>query len=173
MGRKPRTKKELVEVQKSQLYSSDNVDENLKDISNDLQKENNIDKVKDLTNLFNLNIQKKNASRILKMNELLETATNKISERFEKTPENFSNEDLLKFMQAFENSIDKSNKSLSMISETPPIQLQQNNQVNITVGETLSRESRDKILDVVKNILNQTKNNNIIETERIVEENDT
>lgn len=117
-----------------------------------------LDKVKELTALFNLNAQKKSAVRILKMNNLLDKVTNEIIERFDNRSQTFTNDDLLKYMQAVENSIDKSSKTLGMVEDTPAIQYQQNNQVNIQVNEPgLNRDSRQKVLDAVNQILQQAK----------------
>ena len=117
-----------------------------------------LDKVKELTALFNLNAQKKSAVRILKMNNLLDKITNEIIERFDNRSQTFTNDDLLKYMQAVENSIDKSSKTLGMVEDTPAIQYQQNNQVNIQVNEPgLNRDSRQKVLDAVNQILQQAK----------------
>lgn len=129
-----------------------------KDIAQQILDTDDVDKVKDLTNLFNLNSQKRNVIRVMKMNELLDNVTDKVMERFEKTPDNFSNEDLIKYMQVTENAIDRANKNLNLVSDTPPIQLQQNNQVNINIGSTLDRESRAKVTDAVNMILNKYKN---------------
>lgn len=122
-------------------------------IAEQIIEEDDIDKLKDLTTLFNVNTQKRNVLRIMKMNELLDKVTDKVMERFEKTPHNFTNDDLLKYMQATENSIEKANKNLNMVEDTPAIQLTQNNQVNINVENNLDRESREKVLDAVKAIL--------------------
>ena len=117
-----------------------------------------LDKVKELTALFNLNAQKKSAVRILKMNNLLDKVTNEIIERFDNRSQTFTNDDLLKYMQVVENSIDKSSKTLGMVEDTPAIQHQQNNQVNIQVNEPgLNRDSRQKVLDAVNQILQQAK----------------
>ena len=117
-----------------------------------------LDKVKELTALFNLNAQKKSAVRILKMNNLLDKVTDEIIERFDNKSQTFTNDDLLKYMQAVENSIDKSSKTLGMVEDTPAIQYQQNNQVNIQVNEPgLNRDSRQKVLDAVNQILQQAK----------------
>lgn len=117
--------------------------------------ETDVDKVKDLTNLFNLNTQKKSVVRVLKMMDLMDRVTDQVITRFERTPDNFSNEDLIKFMQVTENSIDKANKSLSQVEQTPAIQYQQNNQVNINIGEGLNRESRQRVTDAVQSILSK------------------
>ena len=61
-------------------------------------------------------------------------------------------------MQVTENAIDRANKNLNLVEETPAIQLMQNNQVNINIDNGLDRDSREKVLDAVKAILaNATK----------------
>lgn len=147
-----------------------------RDIAQKILNEEDVDAVKDLTNLFNLNAQKRNVMRVIKMNDLLDKVTDQVIQRFEKTPANFSNEDLIKYMQVTENAIDRANKNLNLVEETPPIQLMQNNQVNINIDNGLDRESREKVLSIVEAILNETNNSdNAIEVDEIkneVDEND-
>lgn len=118
-----------------------------------------VEETKDLTALFNLNSQKRNVLRVLKMNNLLDKVTDQIIERFEKNPNLFTNEDLLKYMQVTENAIDRANKNLNMVEETPPIQLLQQNQVNININQGLNRESRQRVIETVQAILNSSQNN--------------
>lgn len=129
------------------------LDEKTALIAQQILDEQDIDKVKDLTTLFNLNAQKRNVMRIIKMNGLLDKVTDQVIERFEKYPANFSNDDLIKYMQVTENAIDRANKNLNLVEETPAIQLMQNNQVNINIDNGLDRDSREKVLDAVKAIL--------------------
>ena len=131
------------------------IDEQTTQLAQQIMNETDVDRVKDLTQLFNLNAQKRNVARVLKMTDLLDQVTDQVLTRFERTPDNFSNEDLIKFMQVTENSIEKANKSLSQVEQTPAIQLQQNNQVNINIGEGLNRESRQKVTDAVQSILSK------------------
>ena len=118
-----------------------------------------VEETKDLTALFNLNSQKRNVLRVLKMNNLLDKVTDQIIERFEKNPNLFTNEDLLRYMQVTENAIDRANKNLNMVEETPPIQLLQQNQVNININQGLNRESRQRVIETVQAILNGSQNN--------------
>jgi hypothetical protein len=131
------------------------VDSATTDIAQRILDESDVDKVKDLTNLFNLNAQKRNVARVLKMTDLLDKVTDQMLTRFERTPDNFSNEDLIKFMQVTETSIEKASKSLSQVDQAPAIQYQQNNQVNINIGDNLNRESRQRVTDAVQAILNK------------------
>ena len=142
------------------------LDEQTKEIAQKILDEENIDKVKDLTALFNLNAQKRNVMRVIKMNGLLDSVTDQIVERFEKKPDNFSNEELLKYMQVTENAIDRANKNLNLVEETPPIQYQQNNQVNINIVDSLDRDSRERVMAYLNNVLS----NNASEIVEIKEE---
>ena len=137
------------------------IDTQTTDIAQRIMDETDVDKVKDLTNLFNLNAQKRNVARVLKMTDLLDKVTDQVLTRFERTPDNFSNEDLIKFMQVTENSIEKANKALSQVDQTPAIQYQQNNQVNINIGESLNRESRQRVTDTVQAFLSRLGNGDI------------
>lgn len=132
-----------------------------KEIAQKILDTETLDEVKDLTAVFNLNNQKRNVLRILKMNNLLDDVTNQIIERFEKNPHNFSNEDLLRYMQVTENAIDRANKNLNMVEDTPPIQMMQNNQVNININQGLDRESRMRVTETVQEILKRLSSNNV------------
>jgi hypothetical protein len=129
------------------------LDTRTQQIAQEILNEDDIDKVKDLTNLFNLNAQKRNVMRVIKMNDLLDKVTDQVITRFEKRPDNFSNDDLIKYMQVTENAIDRASKHLNLVEETPPIQLMQNNQVNINIDSGLDRESRERVMDAVRAIL--------------------
>ena len=137
------------------------IDEQTTQLAQQIMEETDVDKVKDLTQLFNLNAQKRNVARVLKMTNLLDQVTDQVLTRFERTPDNFSNEDLIKFMQVTENSIEKANKNLSQVEQAPAIQYQQNNQVNINIGDGLNRESRQKVTDAVQSILSKIGNGDI------------
>ena len=145
--------------------SPESLDTRNADIAQKILNAETLEETKDLTALFNLNDRKRNVLRIMKMNNLLDDVTEKIIERFEKRPDNFTNEDLLKFMQATENSIDRANKKLNLVDETPAIQLIQNNQVNVNAVNGLDRESRLKVTETVQEILKRiaASNQEIIE----------
>lgn len=158
------------EIVLSNNLNTEPLDSRTQKIAQEILDTEDIDKIKDLTNLFNLNTKKRNVMRVLKMTQLLDNVTDKVIERFEKTPDNFSNEDLLKYMQVTENAIDKANKNLDMVEETPAIQFQQNNQVNINIDRGLNRDSRAKVTEAVEAILKKLQNNEqVIEVENIEE----
>ena len=137
-----------------------NVNSDIEKTAQSILDENDLDKVKDLTHLFNLNQAKKNVVRIMKLNGLMDTVADKIIERFEKYPDNFSNAELLSYLQVTQNTIEKASKSLELIDETPAIQFNNNTQVNVSIIDSLDRESKARGADVIRSILN-SKNVNI------------
>lgn len=132
-------------------------DENNK-LVNDILEEKDIDKLKNLTQLFNLNQAKKNAIRVLKLNSLLDMVSDQMIERFQQHPDNFSNSDLLNYLQVTQSAIDRANKSLNLVEDTPAIVV---NQVNIDSAPQFDRESRDRITQAVAAILQKSKEMNI------------
>lgn len=139
--------------------STDQLDEQTTEIAQQIISSNDVSEVQDLTKLFNLNAQKRNVARVMKMNQLLDTITDNVVDRFNRNPANFSNDDLLRFMQVTETSIDKATKKLSLVEDTPTIQYNQNNQVNINLNsETiLDRESRQRVTDAIQSILSRVE----------------
>lgn len=139
------------------VVNTEKIDSNTLQLAQQIINEDDIDTVKDLTHLFNLNQAKKNVLRVMKLNGLLDTVSDKILDRFEKYPDNFSNADLLNYLQVTQNAIEKANKNLSLVDETSVIQLQQNNQVNVNIIDTLDRDSKARVLDTIKAILSNTQ----------------
>lgn len=129
------------------------LDNQTREIAQRILDEQDVDKVKDLTALFNLNAQKRNVMRVMKMNGLLDKVTDAVLDRFDKTPHNFSNDDLIKYMQVTEASIERANKQLNLVDETPPIHLQQNNQVNVSIIDSFDRDAKDRIADAIRGVL--------------------
>lgn len=128
-------------------------------ITNDLISEQDPEKTKRLVNLFNLTLVKKNAVRLNTVNDLIDAVLDKIGQRLEIRPDEFSNKDLIDYMNALYNAAEKSGKIISGADEIPAIQFNQQNNVIVSPVEALSRESRMKIADAVSAILKQYKNN--------------
>lgn len=133
----------------------DNINTKVESIANQIIKEDDYKKVRDLTDLFNLMQAKKNALRILKLTGLLDKIDDQIIKRFEMSPDNFSNKDLLDYLQIIQTTITKANENLNNTKEISITPIQQNNQVNINIINQLDRESRDKVADTVKFLLKQ------------------
>ena len=133
--------------------STQGLDEKTLQIAQTIINEEDVDKIKDLTHLFNLNQAKKNVIRVMKLNGLLDTVSDKIIERFEKYPDNFSSADLLNYLQVTQNAIDKANKNLSLVEDAPVIQVNHNNQVNLNIIDSYDRESKERVMEFLKSVL--------------------
>lgn len=121
------------------------------DIVSKISAADNSDEMKQIIDLFNLNQAKKNMLRVLKLNNLLDKVSDEMIQRFNKTPGEFNNTELLDYLQVTQSAIDRATKSLDIIDKTPSIQF---NQVNVDMkDDVLSRESREKIQDAIKKIL--------------------
>lgn len=118
-----------------------------------LLEEDNVDNIKAIIDLFNINIKKKNIIRTSKLNELQDKVYNQIDERITNSANTFSNKDLLEYFKVMQDTINKSDIDSDNVI-APNIQINQNN-LNIGVGTELTRESRQKITDAIKNILNK------------------
>ena len=140
-----------------------------------INSETNLENVKNMINIFNLNLTKKNMLRLIKEDALLDSIINQASERINKRPDELSHKDLLDYFNSIQAHMDKSQKNLESLDTVPMIQVNQNtNEVNINMAEhSLGRESREKIIEVINTILKQstTTNKNIVETIDLSEDN--
>ncbi len=122
----------------------------IEELENKLLTENDIDKLNNIINVFNLNIKRKDMVRTSKLNDLQDKITAQIATRLEKNAGEFSNKDLLDYFKVLQDTISKSDNSLKSI-DTPAIQI---NQQQINIGtDKLNRESREKVKNVVSQIL--------------------
>ena len=76
------------------ILSAIPLDSNSNALAENILKESDLDEIKRLTQLFNLNQAKKNVLRVLKLNSLLDKVSDQMLERFEKRPGEFSNSDV-------------------------------------------------------------------------------
>lgn len=134
------------------------LDENIKNLVDEVISEPDVNKTKDLISLFNWNISKKNVIRIEKLNTLYDNVTDQMIKRFETKPDQFSNDDLLNYMKAVQGAIDSSNKIIENIEESAPQIIQNNTQININGVEKFDRESRARILAAIQATINAAKN---------------
>lgn len=117
---------------------------------------------KRLVDLFNWNIAKKNAIRILKLSGVFDKLTDQLWERAEKTPGNFDNDQLITALKTAQDLLDKSQKALGQVEDVPAIQIQKNTQVNINVLDSFDQDSKERIANAIKTILAQNAKNTIV-----------
>lgn len=139
-------------------------------------------KVKDLTSLFNMHMNKRNMVRMVKLNDLLDNVVDQSLTRFENNPNNFSNKELIDYMTVVQKTSDAAFNQLKEINESPVIQVN-NNQTEINIGDNsktnlnnLNRDSRKRILDAINSIIKEgadvTAEENVVDVEVINKEND-
>lgn len=110
-------------------------------------------KIKNITELFNINQSKKDMLRLERYNTLIDSITAQMQARILAKPDEFSNKDLIDYLNAANSSIERAKKSAQAIDSTPSVQI---NQVNIESKSTnMSRESREKITQAIMSILNK------------------
>lgn len=140
------------------------------DLENKILETDDADELLDIVNLFNLNLQKRNILRNKKLNDIQDKVVERMLEKIETEPWEFSNDDLVKFHKTIQDTLSKSETNLSR-SDIPTIQV--NQQINVTTP-TFNRESRAKILDAVHSILenNTLEELEVIDVEEVKEENE-
>lgn len=139
----------------------------------DIVKTDDVDELKDLTHLFNAFQTKRHILRVNALNDVQDALVAQMAERLKSQPHNFNNNDIANWMKTVQQAMDSSQRSIESIDETPAIVHQNNTQVNINIEDTLSRESREKILDVINNILQNSNNDEsdgVYTNDEIVEE---
>ena len=144
------------------------LDKSSEDLIKNIVLEQDPDRLKDLVSLFNTVQSKKNIVRVDAFSKLLDKISDQMIERFEKKPGEFSNKDLLDYLNAVRSAMDKSD----IVPENINIPVIQNNtQVNLNIDTGLSKESKERVADAVNSILAKLKNNNsVIDITEEVEE---
>lgn len=120
--------------------------------------ETDFKRLKEIIELFNLDIQKKNVLRVSRLSEVQDKITEQIAARVTNKADEFSNADLLNYFKVMQDTIQKS----PVTSELPQIQI---NQQNITVegSEGLNRQSRENIANAVRAILKRAQQQDVVE----------
>lgn len=133
------------------------IDAKIDSLVTDILDEQDPNKTKDLVDLFNWNISKKNVARIQKLNTLYDSITDQMTERVTKRADQFSNSDLLDYVKTIQSAIDVNTKNLSQVQEPPLIVQNNNTQINVNVVDALSKDSKERILRAVQATLEQAK----------------
>lgn len=130
------------------------------EILSELIQADDMEQIKDLTHLFNAHQAKRNALRINALNDVQDALVQQMADRLKRTPDNFNNADIATWMKTVQQVIDTSQKSVEQVDAIPAITYQQTNntQVNVSVVDSLSRESRTRITDAIQKILQAAQN---------------
>lgn len=118
---------------------------------------NDVDKLNEYINMFNINKTKKNIIRTNELNELLSLINKQAVKRLKEKPDNFSNNDIITFMKATRDAL---NQTKTTIDDIPPIQInKQVNTININ-SEELDKDSKAKVYDLLKSIIDDVSKDN-------------
>ena len=122
---------------------------------NQIIAESDIEKTKDLTHLFNINQNKKTMIRIDKLSGLQDNLVDQFAKRISERPDEISNKELMDGIRIVQDIIERGQKQVEGVNQTPLIQFnQQNNSVNIGDGAPqLNKESRDRVKNAVLSLL--------------------
>lgn len=141
------------------------INDKARELTNAIATAQTKDELEDLYQKFFINNTKKNAMRITQLNDLLDQVNKQAVERFTKRPGEISNKEILDYMTAVQNQIERSQKTVEGIKDINAIQVNntQNNTVNIHVGgedttTSLSKDARDRIAGVIASILKENRN---------------
>lgn len=120
------------------------------ELQTQLIKETDPDELKNVIDLFNLNIHKKDLLRSVKIDALQDKIVDQIEKRMDRYSGEFSNKDLIDYFKLLSDSKYKSSESIS--STSIPV-ITYNNQVNINMEDSFDRDARKRILDAVNSIV--------------------
>lgn len=127
-----------------------------------LFEETDIDSMKNIINLFNLNIKKKDIVRTARLNDLQDKIYDQMDKRISLKSDEFSNVDLLNYYKTIQESINKADTTLDKV-DTPSIQIVQN-QLNIQQKDSsLDRDSRLKVVDLVNKFIKMSSQNEVVQ----------
>lgn len=134
------------------------------DLRGKLMQSTTSDEVDYIISLFNLNLKKKEVIRADVLSDLQDKLAEQIGKRVENNSDTFSNKDLLEYLNSIQSILNKQQKMF----ETPAPVAVQNNLIIQKSQEELDKDSRDRVMDLVKNILQsqeqpQEQNDNVID----------
>lgn len=154
--------KNEVAIYKEEDVLEDQVDKAAIELSKEISKVDNKDDLDFLYTKFKINDTKKNIFRINKYNDLLDKVLDEASKRFTNASGEMSNKEVIDYMNAIQNQITNSKNVVESIKDINALQVNKvNNTVNVNINNatsTLSRESKEKVIDVIKEILDSTLN---------------
>ena len=147
-----------------------NLETPIEELSDRILSETDIEQFDKMKNLFDLNMKKKEIIRLNKLNDLQDLTVEEMSKRLQKRSGEFSNQDLLGYFKTIQESISKSDTSLDGIDVASIKVIQNQLNINMNNEDGLSRESKNKVIEAIRSILDKsTSNEEVIEPVPVVE----
>lgn len=125
-----------------------------KDLEQALMSESDPQKVKNIVDIFNVNMQKQSVIRAGKLSDLQDKLLTQLEVRIDKTPDNMTLQDITQTLKVLADA--QAKQSTVNMENVPQIQI--NNAVQIQ-SMTLDRDSRERVLAAVQNILKGNNDN--------------
>ena len=137
------------------IVNADDLNQESLALINQIIAESDIEKTKDLTHLFNINQNKKTMIRIDKLSGLQDHLVDQFARRIAERHDEISNKELMDGIRIVQDIIERGQKQVEGVAQTPLIQFnQQNNSVNLGDSSTqLNKESRDRVKNAVLSLL--------------------
>ena len=124
--------------------------------------EQDSDKLKDLTNLFEMNQRKKNIARMDRLSDILEMVDDEVITRLATTPGSMEDKDLINYMKVAQSSMSSIKQSMD---NAPLIQINnQTNEIHLDNSD-FDLDSRKRILDAAMSILSSVNVEDLDEIE--------
>jgi hypothetical protein len=121
----------------------------------ELTSEKDKQKMQALEQQFNEVQRKKQLARISKLSEVQDMLTDQFYQRISQRPDEISNKEMLDGMKVVQDLMEKNQKHAESVEEIP--QLIQINQTEVNVGNTLNRDSRERVKNAVQGLLDSLK----------------
>ena len=123
-------------------------------LQSDIIQEQDQDKLRDLTHLFNLVQAKKNVLRASQLDGIYDKMLSEVQRRLANGKFE-DNDDFMNAWKLVEGALNRAEAKVNLVDETPAITLlQQNNTVNVGSVESLTKESRDRIMKAIQGVIN-------------------
>lgn len=146
------------------------LEQSTEQLAANILQEQDVEQTKQLIHLFNLHMSKKNVTRLMTLNKLLDDVYSQMAVRLEKKADEFNNSDLVTYTKVLQDSVEKSNRLVNQIDESPVININHtDNAVNINLNSasSLDRDSRERIMDAVKTYLERVQKETVSEKDVI------
>ena len=148
---------EVVELSTQDLALIE-LDNDTKNILNQIIVETDPDKTKDLTNLFNVNQTKKTMVRVDKLSQLMDTLTDNAIKRYPEHPDEMTHQEIFLGLKTIQDIIEKSRRQVMGADEKPFIQINQQNN-DFSGAQPQTKESRERVQAAVNAVLQSVLSN--------------
>lgn len=123
-----------------------------------LQEVTSDEKLREVANLFNLSIAKKEMIRAVQQDKLLDAITNQMEEKITKRPDEMSSKEMIDYMNAFQSNLDRTKGYATKVNENPTIQVNNDNKKVVVNISGLSRDSNENVIDAINEIIKEYGN---------------